>query len=197
MSLRFEMTEEDIRNCSKDDEPVAFIVWHNRLFITTEIHRRFRAHRPLYALISASKDGAFLTEFFSMVGGMKAIRGSSSNFGREAASALVETLREGNDIGITPDGPRGPCYDLKPGAIVILRRSGAPALLVGGEFESAWQLKSWDKFYLPRPFSRVRVRCELVKNTELADRDVALARMYARMRELNPDRAEDRATPAL
>lgn len=197
MSLRFEMTEEDIRNCSKDDEPVAFIVWHNRLFITTEIHRRFRAHRPLYALISASKDGAFLTEFFSMVGGMKAIRGSSSNFGREAASALVETLCEGNDIGITPDGPRGPCYDLKPGAIVILRRSGAPALLVGGEFESAWQLKSWDKFYLPRPFSRVRVRCELVKNTELADRDVALARMYARMRELNPDRAEDRATPAL
>lgn len=197
MSLRFDMTEEDIRNCSKDDEPVAFIVWHNRLFITTEIHRRFRAHRPLYALISASKDGAFLTEFFSMVGGMKAIRGSSSNFGREAASALVETLREGNDIGITPDGPRGPCYDLKPGAIVILRRSGAPALLVGGEFESAWQLKSWDKFYLPRPFSRVRVRCELVKNTELADRDVALARMYARMRELNPDRAEDRATPAL
>lgn len=188
MSLRFEMTPEDVRNCAKCDEPVAFILWHNRLFLASEIHRRFRPQRPLHALISASKDGAWLTAFFAMVGGMSAVRGSSSNFGREAATALVEVLREGNDIGITPDGPRGPCYDVKAGAVIVPRRTGAPLLLIGGEFESAWQLKSWDRFYLPKPFSRVRLRCELVENRDLADRDHAVEQLKQRLLVLNPDR---------
>lgn len=187
MSLRFEMKPEDVRNCSKDDVPVAFVLWHNRLFITSEIHRRFRPHRPLYALISASKDGALLTAFFSMVEGMQAVRGSSSNFGREAASALVDMLRDGNDIGITPDGPRGPCYDMKAGAVIVPRRTRTPILLLGGEFESAWQLKSWDRFYLPKPFSRVRVRCELIEPDQLADRDAAVSHIRERLLAINPD----------
>lgn len=184
------MTPEDIRNASKCDVPVAFVLWHNRLFLASEIHRRFRPHRPLYALISASKDGALLTAFFGMVGGLRAVRGSSSNFGREAASALVEVQREGHDIGITPDGPRGPCYDMKAGAVIVPRRTGAPLLLVGGDFESAWQLKSWDRFYLPKPFSRVRLRCELIENDQLADRETATALLRARLVEINPDRAQ-------
>jgi lysophospholipid acyltransferase (LPLAT)-like uncharacterized protein len=100
----------------------------------------------------------------------------------------VEVQRAGHDIGITPDGPRGPCYELKAGAIIIPRRSGAPVLLIGGEFESAWRLKSWDRFYLPKPFSRVRLRCELIEHAQLADRDEASARIQARMLALNPDR---------
>lgn len=189
MTLRFEMTPEAVRNCSKCDVPVAFVLWHNRLFLATEIHRRFRPQRPLHALISASKDGALLTAFFAMAGGLQAVRGSSSNFGREAASALVEIQRAGHDIGITPDGPRGPCYELKPGAVIVPRRTHAPVLLIGGEFESAWRLKSWDRFYLPRPFSRVRVRCELIENEKLADRDAAVALLRERLLALNPDRS--------
>ena len=191
MTLRFETTDADVRNYSKCDEPVAFVLWHNRLFLATEIHRRYRPHRPLHALISASKDGAWLTTFFAMVGGMHAVRGSSSRLGREAVSTLVEVQRAGHDIGITPDGPRGPCYELKPGAVIVPRRTGAPVLLIGGEFESAWQLPSWDRFYLPRPFSRVRMRCELIENDRLADRDAAAAMIQARLLALNPD-----ATPA-
>jgi lysophospholipid acyltransferase (LPLAT)-like uncharacterized protein len=125
-----------------------------------------------------------------MVGGLRAVRGSSSNFGREAAAALVEVQRAGHDIGITPDGPRGPCYDFKPGAVIVPRRTGAPLLLVGGDFKSAWQLKSWDRFYLPTPFSRVRLHCELVENEQLADRDAAAATIQARLLALNPDRPE-------
>ncbi len=188
MSLRFDMTPDDVRNASKCEEPVAFVLWHNRLFLASEIHRRFRPQRPLYALISASKDGAFLAAFFDMIGGLRTVRGSSSNFGREAATALVEVQRAGHDIGITPDGPRGPCYDLKPGAVIVPRRTGAPLLLVGGDFESAWQLKSWDKFYLPKPFSRVRLRCELIENNQLADRDAATVLLRERLLAINPDR---------
>ncbi len=187
MTLRFETAPDDLRNYTKRDVPVAFALWHNRLFLASEIYRRYRRPRPLYALISASKDGAMLTAFFAMVGGMQAARGSSSGLGREAANALVEAQRAGHDIGITPDGPRGPCYDLKPGAVIVPRRTGAPVLLVGGEFTSAWRLKSWDRFYLPKPFSHVRMRCELIENEELADRDAAAARIRLRLLALNPD----------
>lgn len=171
----------------KRDEPVAFVLWHNRLFIVSEVYRRFRGGRPLYALISASRDGALLTAFFEMVGGMRAVRGSSSRFGREAASALMAVQRAGNDIGITPDGPRGPCYDFKPGAIVVPRRTGTPVLLLGGDFRSAWQLGSWDRFYLPRPFSTVRLYCQQVDAASLADRDAAVAMLKTRLQAINPD----------
>lgn len=188
VSLRFDLSEEDRRNYMKNDVPVAIVLWHNRLFLSAEIVRRFRVGRPAYALVSASQDGAWLTAFFSLAG-LRTVRGSSSRLGREAASALVDTLRAGHDIGVTPDGPRGPCYEVKPGAVIVARRTRAPLLLVGAEFESAWQLRSWDRFYVPKPFSRVRMRCEIVPVEALADRDAALQQLQARLRALNPDRA--------
>ena len=185
-SLRFETTPEDLRAYTKRDQPVSMVLWHNRLFLAAEIVRRFRGGRPAYALVSASEDGAWLTAFFSLAG-LRTVRGSSSRLGREAASALVETLRLGHDIGLTPDGPRGPCYDLKPGAVIVSRRTRAPMLLIGGEFTSAWQLRSWDRFYLPKPFSRVRMRCEVVMPEQLADRDAAMVFLRERLLALNPD----------
>ena len=186
MSLRFETSPEDLRHYTKRDVPVAFVLWHNRLFLAPEIYRRWRRPRPLYALVSASQDGAWLTAFFALVG-MRTVRGSSSRLGREAATALVEVQRAGHDIGVTPDGPRGPCYEVKPGALIVARRTGAPLLLVGGTLESAWRLKSWDRFVLPKPFSRVRMRCELIEPGALADRDAAQAHLQARLRAINPD----------
>jgi lysophospholipid acyltransferase (LPLAT)-like uncharacterized protein len=185
-TLRFETTPEDLANYTREGEPTAIVLWHNRLFLVAEIVRRYRHGRRAYALISASQDGAWLAAFFSLVG-LRAVRGSSSRRAREAATGLVEVMRAGHDIGITPDGPRGPCYELKPGAIIVPRRVGAPLLLVGAEFFSARRLRSWDRFYLPRPFSRVRMRCELIPNDQLADRDAAAARIQARLLALNPD----------
>lgn len=186
-TLRLELSEDDRRNLNRRDEPVAFVLWHNRLFLAAEIFRRYRRDRPAYALVSASRDGAWLDAFFSAVG-MRTVRGSSNKFAREAASGLVEVLRAGHDIGITPDGPRGPCYDLKPGGLIVARRTHVPLLLIGGEFSSAWRMKSWDRFYLPKPFSHVRLRCEFVPNGEIAgDRDDAAARLKARLLAINRD----------
>lgn len=186
-TLRLEASADDLRNYTKNDEPVAIVLWHNRLFLAAEIVRRYRKGRPAYALVSASQDGAWLTAFFSLVG-LRTVRGSSSRLGREAATALVEMLRQGYDVGITPDGPRGPCYELKPGAIIVARRTGAPVLLVGAEFPSAWRLRSWDRFILPVPFSRVRMRCEIITPTQLADRDAGVELLRQRLLALNPDR---------
>ncbi len=185
-SLRFEVAPEDLRNVTKRDEPVAFIVWHNRLFIVAEVFRRFRHGRPIYSLVSASRDGAWLDAFFSQVG-MRTVRGSSHNLGREAVGALIAKLHEGADIGVTPDGPRGPCYEFKPGALVVTRRAGVPALLVGGEFNSARRLGSWDRFYLPRPFSSVRIRCRIVPADELRSPAMTAEELQRRMQAINPD----------
>lgn len=187
-TLRYEETPEDVRNFTKCDEPVAMVLWHNRLFLSAMIFLRYRRGRRTYALVSASSDGAWLDAFFSLIG-LRTVRGSSHKLGREAVTALVEVLRQGHDVGITPDGPRGPIYELKPGALIVTRRTRTPILLIGADFKSAWRLnKSWDRFYLPKPFSRVRMRCELITADELADRDAAAARLQARLLELNPDR---------
>jgi hypothetical protein len=184
-SLRLEIPEADRAAFERKDRPIAFVLWHNRLFLSPEFYRRFRGGRPVYGLVSASKDGAWLAALYSTVG-MRAVRGSSSRFGREAAEGLVEVLRAGHDVGITPDGPRGPCYKMKPGALVVARRAEAPILIVGVQFFAAWRLRSWDGFYVPHPFSRIRVRCEEI-SVDDADGGDSTERIAARLREINPD----------
>ncbi len=185
-SLRFDASPEALRHLTKTDEPVAFVLWHNRLILTSEIFRRYRQGHTVYGLVSASKDGAWLSAFFSLIG-IRTVRGSSSKLGREAVNALVEVMRAGHDIGITPDGPRGPLYDFKAGGLIVARRVHAPLLLLGASFESAWQLRSWDRFYLPKPFSRVVLRCEWIPTAELYDRDQAAQSLRARLLAMNPD----------
>ena len=188
-SLRIEGTPEAVSNFSWHEQPVVIMLWHNRLFLASEVVRRFRQHRPTYSLVSASKDGAWLDVFFSMVR-MKTVRGSSHQLGREAVMALIEMLKSGFDVGITPDGPRGPLYDFKAGGVVVARRARAPVLLLGLVFESAWRLKSWDRFYLPRPFSRVTLKCEYVPFDPTADRDAMAEALRLRLAALNPDEPE-------
>jgi lysophospholipid acyltransferase (LPLAT)-like uncharacterized protein len=186
MTLHIEASPEARRNLEKIDEPVAFTLWHNRLFITSEIFRRYRHGRPVYGLVSPSKDGAWLEAFFSLVG-IRAVRGSSHKLGREAVTALVEVMRAGNDIGITPDGPRGPIYEFKAGGLIVARRVQAPLLLLGCDFEASWQFPSWDRFHLPQPFSRVRVYCETVPASSLGDREVSSVELQARLLKMSPD----------
>lgn len=193
-SLHFTYAGPARRHLEKIDEPVAFILWHNRLFLVAEIFRRHRQGRPLQALVSASKDGAWLTAFFSLMG-IRAARGSSSRLGREAASALIEALRSGDDVGITPDGPKGPCYDFKPGGLIVTRRARAPILLLGAAFERAWQLRSWDRFYIPAPFSRVHLYCELVPPAEVARLSAPADTLRHRLLRLSPDRPPSAFSP--
>jgi hypothetical protein len=185
-TLRLEIDAMAIAALSKTDEPLLFTLWHNRLFMTAEIFRRYRRGRRLYALVSASKDGAWLTAFFETVG-MRAVRGSSSRFGREALHELVAQVQAGNDIGITPDGPRGPRYDFKGGSVLLARRTGATTLLFGARFERAWRLASWDAFALPRPFSKVQIQVEVWQAEKLAEQPGPVDQLRRRLLALNPD----------
>lgn len=160
-TLRVEYTLDGVRDLHRGSVPVAMMMWHNRLFMVPWLARVIWPGRPVYGLVSASRDGANLARFFNYIG-MRAVRGSSSRFGREALRELIAVQRAGHDIAITPDGPRGPIYQLKAGAVLAARRTRAPMLLFGFEFRGAWRLRSWDRFFIPKPFSRVVLRHEIV-----------------------------------
>jgi len=131
-------------------------LWHNRLLLFPFVLRRFLFNRHGAALISASRDGELLTAAIKRFD-YDVVRGSSSRLGASAILQLSEVIASGHDVVITPDGPRGPAYELGPGIIFLAQKSGAAVLPVNMEYSSCWRIKSWDRFIIPRPFSKVRV----------------------------------------
>ncbi|AOS42976.1 hypothetical protein Verru16b_00011 [Lacunisphaera limnophila] len=188
-TLRFEADAGTVERLSKSDVPLAVVLWHNRLFLSAEIFRRYRTRRAVYGLVSASKDGAWLAAFYRLIG-IVPVRGSSSNFGREAGRALIEVMRQGHDIGITPDGPRGPMYTVEPGVLVVTRRNQAPMMLIGAEFTRSWRLKSWDRFYIPAPFSRIKMRSAVLPALTEAGEKLSADDVRAALLAINPDPAD-------
>jgi hypothetical protein len=182
-TLRLQVSPATRHLFAHENQPTLFAAWHNRLFIAVAMSRTLRPHRSLHNLISASKDGAWLTAFFERLG-ISAVRGSSSRGGREAAATMVDLLRAGHDTGITPDGPRGPIYEFKPGALIIARRSRSRLVLLGATYSHAWSLRSWDRFLLPHPFSCVHIHAESVAPESLHTED-ALKQLETRLRLIN------------
>lgn len=131
-------------------------LWHNRLLLFPFVLRRFFSNRRGAALISASRDGDLLTDAIKRFR-FDVVRGSSSRLGASAILQLTNILASGGDTVITPDGPRGPAYELGPGIIFLAQKSGAAVLPVNMEYSSCWRIKSWDRFIVPRPFAKVRV----------------------------------------
>jgi lysophospholipid acyltransferase (LPLAT)-like uncharacterized protein len=131
-------------------------LWHNRLLLIGFVLKKFVPQRRNTVLVSASRDGALLADVMQRFG-FEAVRGSSSRLGARAMLQLTNVLASGSDVGITPDGPRGPAYELGPGIIFLAQKTGAGIVPVQIEYSSYWRLKTWDRFILPRPFSRVRV----------------------------------------
>ena len=189
-TLRFEADPETFKLLTQYNEAAAIVLWHNRLFLSPEIFRRYRQHRRIYGLVSASKDGAWLAALYRMIG-IHPVRGSSSNFGREAASVLIQKMREGHDIGITPDGPRGPRYSVEPGVLVVTRRSDAPMILLGAKFGRAFRLRSWDRFYIPWPFSRIKMHCIIVLPKDAAGQKLSADDLRSALLSINPDPLEN------
>lgn len=185
-TLRFDIDAETDRWLVETPSPVAVALWHNRLFVSAELFRRYRLTRRICALVSSSKDGAWLAAFYRLVG-IYPVRGSSSNFGREAAQQLIDAMRAGRDAGITPDGPRGPIYTVEAGLLVITRRTNAPIFVLGVEFSRAWRLNSWDRFYVPFPFSRIKVRSRILHPRNSDGSKVTADELRTALLELNPD----------
>jgi Kdo2-lipid IVA 3' secondary acyltransferase len=131
-------------------------LWHNRLLLLPHVLRTYLPNRRGAALISASRDGDLLADLVSRFG-YEVVRGSSSRRGATAMLQLADIIASGRDAVITPDGPRGPAYQIGGGIVFLAQKSGAAVVPINMEYKSYWRLKSWDRFILPRPFSSVRV----------------------------------------
>ena len=137
-----------------EDGPRIFAVWHNSVFIQAHATGGMGLTRKTAVLISASRDGSAVTAF-GAVFGYSAVRGSSSRRARAALIAALRTLKAGMNIGITPDGPRGPRYVLQPGVIKLAQLSGVKIIPLRLQCSREWRLNSWDRFRIPVPFSKV------------------------------------------
>ena len=90
--------------------------------------------------------------------GYRAVRGSSTRGGARALLGAVRELRAGGAVAFTPDGPRGPRRELKPGVVAAAQRGGGVIVPIHAEADRAWRLHSWDRFMIPKPFARVTDR---------------------------------------
>jgi len=142
---------------TQGNQPVIFCLWHNRLAISMAVHRRHP--RRLAALVSASRDGALLAAVLQAFG-VEHVRGSSTRRGPQALLELTSRAEHGYDLAVTPDGPKGPRYVAKSGAIALAQLTGLPIIPV--TCNTGWKisLNSWDRFQIPLPFSF----CEIILN---------------------------------
>jgi len=178
-TLRFRCNVERIDD---SEGPVVLLLWHDKLFVSSWIANRYFS-RPVTALISTSKDGAWLVAFFKFMG-INAVRGSSNRRGAAALITLTRSMRAGSHTGITPDGPKGPALEFKSGAVSLARLTRSPFVVMGIRYFSCWRMRSWDRFAMPLPFSRVDVTllCEPMPAEGEADETI-VARLQARLNE--------------
>lgn len=131
--------------------PTIFVFWHRTLLISAH---RFRK-RNIAILISASFDGELIARTVALLG-FYPVRGSSSRGGAQGLRAMAQAYGEGHRCAFTADGPRGPNMVAKPGAVQLAELSNAPWVGAFHGYPSrAWQLNSWDRFLIPKPFSTV------------------------------------------
>jgi lysophospholipid acyltransferase (LPLAT)-like uncharacterized protein len=137
--------------------PVIIAFWHNRTFLMAPYYEKYcgRGGRTSYTFISRSRDGEFMAAVAQKFG-VLAVRGSSSRHGMSAAlAALRKAGDERIDLTITPDGPRGPRYEVQPGVLRLAQSTGRPIVAIDCQIKWKIELKSWDRFRIPLPFSRV------------------------------------------
>jgi hypothetical protein len=133
-----------------------FALWHSRLFYLVYFYCHHVKSPKTSILISLSRDGDYgqaLVRWFKQ----DAVRGSTSRGGARAAWALASRLAAGNNLALTPDGPRGPAFQVQDGIIRLAQVTGATIIPASYDASRKWTLKSWDRFILPKPFGRIHL----------------------------------------
>jgi lysophospholipid acyltransferase (LPLAT)-like uncharacterized protein len=142
---------------------IIFAIWHNRLSLSAILYQRyvqkFAAERRMAAMVSASRDGGLLAKIMEGFG-LEPVRGSSSRRGGQALVEMTTCAERGFDLALTPDGPRGPRYEVQEGVITTAQLTGFPIIPVSYHLNWKIRVNSWDKFQIPLPFARCDVIME-------------------------------------
>ncbi len=144
--------EEHFNKHYLENNKAIFALWHGRMLLPI-LHN---IDRGIHALASRHNDGEIITRIIEKLG-FKCIRGSSTRGGAEALLEMIEVMKEGAGIAITPDGPKGPLRELKMGTVVLAQRSGAPIIPISAYAENPLFFSSWDRFMTLKPFGKAVV----------------------------------------
>ena len=148
--IRVVNRERGVERLRRERRPMVFALWHGDMLPLLYQHRG----EGVTVLISEHRDGELIARVAESLG-FRTVRGSTTRGASRALVGLARELRDGHDIAVTPDGPRGPARSFAPGALIAAQRAGAPVIAVGLAARRAWRLASWDRFVIPKPFSRV------------------------------------------
>ncbi len=163
---------------------IIFSFWHNQIFNWSYAAR----FRDIVVMTSRHFDGEYIARMIRLFG-FRAARGSSTRGGAAALLELKDYLGNGVDVAFTIDGPRGPVYKVKPGPVWLSKKTGFPVLPVHIQPHRYWELNSWDRFRIPKPFTHVLVQFgEPIQIGADADPEVWLPAFQAGM-----DRLSERA----
>lgn len=138
-----------------EDEAHLVAFWHGELLMQPFNYQKLKPNGKVSAMISEHKDGEAITRTVEYLG-IHSVRGSSS---RGAAKVLISAIKEikgGDDIAITPDGPRGPRHSVADGIVAISQKTNAKILVFNCKPTKYWQFNSWDKFIVPKPFGTIK-----------------------------------------
>ena len=130
-------------------ESLVFSSWHGKSWVPAYFLRDL----GIYALTSLSRDGSYMTEILHKLG-WKTVRGSSSRGASRSLLSLYRKLKEGASTALTPDGPTGPIYEIKPGIIFLQEKAGSMLVPMGVDARWKKNFASWDQYLLPLPFSK-------------------------------------------
>jgi hypothetical protein len=134
----------------RGEKPAIFCFWHGRLAMQAFA----KPPRPMLVLISHHNDGALITSIMRWFN-IGSVRGSKSNGGSVAVREMFTIARRGDNICITPDGPRGPAQVAADGTGYVAMMTGYPIIPISFSATRYWRLKTWDRFLLPKPFTRI------------------------------------------
>jgi lysophospholipid acyltransferase (LPLAT)-like uncharacterized protein len=137
--------------------PAIIAFWHGELLMQPFLYQKCRKAHKVAAMISDHGDGeliAKLIEYF----GFSTVRGSSRKGAVKVLAAALKAIDKGYDLAITPDGPKGPRFSIADGIVVISQKKDIPIISFSYTPSAYWQLGSWDKFLIPRPFSTIVYR---------------------------------------
>jgi hypothetical protein len=131
-------------------EPFILAFWHGHLLMMPKIWRR---DIPINMLISQHRDGELIARTVAHFG-IKWVAGSSTRGGGAALRSMLKSLKANECVGITPDGPHGPVAQASDGIVAVARLSGCPIIPAAWSAQSHKQLRSWDRFRIPYPFTQ-------------------------------------------
>jgi len=137
-----------------DDSQHVCVCWHGELLMSPQAYRKIHPGHAASAIISSHFDGSLIAGTLQLLG-IRPLRGSTKKGARQVLLQAFKSIKLGEEVLITPDGPRGPRHSMSDGAIGIALKSNLPIFVMNYQSSSYWQLKSWDHFVIPKPFATI------------------------------------------